>query len=466
VLAGKCLLVLALSVPRQAPAEGTVTLALSPAPAPVPALRYRLLPDARDLSSANAAALYYRAVIMPQKGFPEDVVKKISDWRQTPLADLPKAEVGKVLEPYRSALQEVALAARRSRCDWDMPLHESSDLVGLVMSELPALRNLAYMVALEARLAVAEGDYARALEALQTGFGLAAHLGEGPTLLHGLVGNAVAVGMTDAVRDWAGRPGSPNLYWALTSLPPQFLDVRGSARVERHFLYHMFPILRDLDKGPFSPERERQLVQALDQVLTMRNEPVKDAEARRKVLTDLITKLHPEAKRHLVGRGLKQEAVDALPPAQAVAAYSAHLYQVVMDDLTKWIRVPFPQAEAGLLKAEDQAKRLGSEDVGGPLVVAAAGYGMVYRNMLRTERRLAALRTLEALRLYAAVRGGKLPATLADITEVPVPADPFTGKPLDYKVEGNKATLSVVAPTGTDPAKFTESYVLTMRGAN
>ena len=41
------------------------------------------------------------------------------------------------------------------------------------------------------------------------------------------------------------------------------------------------------------------------------------------------------------------------------------------------------------------------------------------------ERRLAALRTIEAIRMFAASHDGKLPAALGDIKEVPVPAREF-----------------------------------------
>ena len=43
--------------------------------------------------------------------------------------------------------------------------------------------------------------------------------------------------------------------------------------------------------------------------------------------------------------------------------------------------------------------------------------------------------------MYAAGHDGKLPATLADMKEVPIPADPLTGKSFEYTVDGENATL-------------------------
>ena len=53
---------------------------------------------------------------------------------------------------------------------------------------------------------------------------------------------------------------------------------------------------------------------------------------------------------------------------------------------------------------------------------------------------VAQLRVLEALRLYAAAHG-RLPNRLSEITEVPIPVNPFDGKPFTYRRDGDKAVL-------------------------
>jgi hypothetical protein len=44
-----------------------------------------------------------------------------------------------------------------------------------------------------------------------------------------------------------------------------------------------------------------------------------------------------------------------------------------------------------------------------------------------------------------------LPEKLADVTEVPVPTDPFTGQPFDYRLDGDKAVLTAPPPAGEPP---------------
>jgi hypothetical protein len=52
------------------------------------------------------------------------------------------------------------------------------------------------------------------------------------------------------------------------------------------------------------------------------------------------------------------------------------------------------------------------------------------------------LTTVEAIRSYAAANNGELPAQLSDITETPVPLNPATGEPFEYRVDNGTATLS------------------------
>src|SRR5262249_3035188 len=67
--------------------------------------------------------------------------------------------------------------------------------------------------------------------------------------------------------------------------------------------------------------------------------------------------------------------------------------------------------------------------------------GRIFLSRGRLERRLAALRTVEAIRLYAAEQKGEWPAPLADIKSVPVPNGPGTGKPFEYKKDGDRVTF-------------------------
>ncbi len=61
---------------------------------------------------------------------------------------------------------------------------------------------------------------------------------------------------------------------------------------------------------------------------------------------------------------------------------------------------------------------------------------------MRLERQLNALQAIEAIRMHAA-QTGKLPATLEEITIVPVPLNPVTEKPFVYRLDGETAILEL-----------------------
>ena len=63
--------------------------------------------------------------------------------------------------------------------------------------------------------------------------------------------------------------------------------------------------------------------------------------------------------------------------------------------------------------------------------------------MKRLDRHVAALKSIEAIRLYSAAHNGKFPNTSSDITQVPFPDDPATNKPFVYTRTGAKAVLEM-----------------------
>jgi hypothetical protein len=87
----------------------------------------------------------------------------------------------------------------------------------------------------------------------------------------------------------------------------------------------------------------------------------------------------------------------------------------------------------------------------------------VRRAQGRLEQRIALLRHVEALRLYAAEHEGRLPEKLSDFS-VPLPDDPFTGKPFRYQFDGTTAHIRGGPPPGEEktPA-YNIHYEVTLR---
>src|SRR5262249_23613463 len=139
--------------------------------------------------------------------------------------------------------------------------------------------------------------------------------------------------------------------------------------------------------------------------------------------------------------GLPEERVQRFPADQVILLDERREYEVRRDEVMKMTRLPVWQAEA--LAARTATKKP-------PAIFADAlvqGTDAVRRARGRLEQRIALLRHVEALRLHAAEHDGKLPAKLSEIS-VPLPNDPFTGKPFRYEVSGATVHLRGSPPSG------------------
>jgi hypothetical protein len=83
----------------------------------------------------------------------------------------------------------------------------------------------------------------------------------------------------------------------------------------------------------------------------------------------------------------------------------------------------------------------------------------IYVSARSTKRRIAALRIVEAVRHHLAANDGRLPKSLDQIEDLPIPIDPLTDQPFLWNVDGKTATLrgkplpSGVAQPGSNTAR-------------
>jgi hypothetical protein len=464
-----CLAVLlAAAVPAtaQAPPEvEPIKLTLSPAAAPSPALKYKLLPELKDQTPGNAALEYYRAFSPEWWGNIRQAQtwEKVEKALQVPLADLPRKDLDWL--ESNNMLRQVDSASRREYCEWGMAERLRKEGFGLLLPDIQSLRQIATLLAVRARLEIAAGQYDRAVDTLQTGFALARYTGDGVILIQDLVGIAVAGQMLDRLAELMQQPGAPNVYWALTDLPHPFVDLRRGLQGEKMGLYGSIPGLRDIETTPLTPEQQQELVKfmggGLDVLFGSGPRPNWDARLMGIALT---IRAYPEARQALIAEGRKPEEVEALPALQVVLLHSLHQYQRLQDDIFKWAGLPYWEARPRLEQTDKDFRTARARLEAMPFLEALPAIQKVVAASARLERRVAALRCVEAIRLYASAHDGKLPATLGAITEVPIPTDPMTGQAFHYQVTGDRATLSASAPPGEQANPSTTlTYELTLR---
>ncbi|HUT10018.1 MAG TPA: hypothetical protein VMY42_05945 [Thermoguttaceae bacterium] len=440
----------------------TVRLVLQPAGEPRQALKYQLLPPLLDRRPGNAAIMYNKIAMMQYFEDWHQAEDKAVDWLDVPLADFPREEVKDFLARYEQMLDDLDLAARRKDCDWQLPFEER-DFVSMLLPEVQRIRSFARLLALLAGLQIAEGRFDEAIRTLQTGYSMGRHIAEGPTLVNGLVGIAVCDIMSERVQELIQQPGAPNLYWALTSLPRPMIDMRKAAETEMNMIYLSFPQVRELDDTRHGREYWDEFVDDLSERIVEFGMGSRTPKWQaRLLLTGLAIRGYPMARQYLIDQGRSAEEVDAMPVAQVVAIYSLDTYNEFRDATFKWFFVPYWEAHVGLQEAEG---RLGAEahrrEVFPVASLLLPAVGAVDLAVARNDRQIAALRTIEALRIYGAAHDGKLPPTLGDVTEVPVPIDPVHGKPFRYALEGDTAVLESPAPPNRSQKRYGLRFEIT-----
>ncbi len=136
----------------------------------------------------------------------------------------------------------------------------------------------------------------------------------------------------------------------------------------------------------------------------------------------------------------------------------------MLDGLFKWFTVPYHQAQPHLQESEQRF-----EDYTDAKGIKANLFCMLLPALsriafleARLDRHVALLRTIEAIRLFAADHSGQLPGSLADISQVPIPTDPVTGKAFLYKrKDAQNARLEALASPGE--SKRRPVYELTFK---
>ncbi len=417
-------------------------LALHPAAEPVPALRYRLLPPVIDRTAGNAV-VYYGKVPAEQTAFfsSREIWDEIHKAAQMSLKEVAGNEILRKATRDSSPISFMRLGARCQHADWQIPLREQPYFL-ILLPDVQQMRNYARLLAVRARIQIADGQINEAVETLQIGFAMAEHLCQAPVVVSGLVGAAIANMMLDVVEEMIEQPDSPNLYWALTSLPDPLVNLRPGFEVEQFSLYFTEPKWRDIeslegDQAFWTKELQR-LWTTLSEIAEL------ESSQTMPQLTYVVMRSYPVAKQRLVDSGLTPQTIDTMPVAQVMMIDALRQFQILRDQMAKWSYVPFHQSRTQLrdaIQVVTQAFDSGHEPLplSGHIILSLEP---VMSSAVRVSRRVAALRIAEALRMHAANQGGQLPMTLNQVQLVPIPNDPSTGQQFIYKVESDTAELS------------------------
>jgi hypothetical protein len=439
-------------------AETLIRLSVSPAPAPRPALRYRLLPELREMNPGNPIAGYMRCMLEQQRFFfDKEAFERREELLAMPLKELPALE----LEEYgRLALRHADRAARLDNPDWQVLLKLKSDGINLLLPEVQQIRSVARALAVRFRSEIALGRFDDAIRTAKTLFAMSRHLSEHPTLIADLVAISAADTAIGPLEEMLQQPGCPNLYWALTNLPAPLVPLDRGMEGER--VMSLSPTeFGELDeKAPMTADQIKSLIAKWD-VLLGDGKPLKPGESPVRAWLDARTADENKvgaARHRLAEHGLAREQLLRFPADQVILVDQKHEYDARFDDLMKTMKLPAWQAQ----ELAGQPTPSGEPSLFADALVNPGVFG-VHRKRWLLDQRIALLRHVEALRLHAAEHDGTLPRNLSEVS-VPLPDDPLTGKPFRYELAGDTAHLRGQPPAGTEAnADFNLHYEVTLR---
>lgn len=437
-------------------------MTVTPAAEPSPALAHNFIPRSDALRDGNAALFYLRSfaegnlasqwkALEKEHGNEEVHGDENDGWYsiERPLdeATLAKARLGAAAFD-EIVKQFVSRATVRRQCDWGHHINElrGLDIIATLLPEAQESRSLGRALMLRARVAVADGDYDRAITELRMAYQLARHTAQAPFLISCLVGIAEANMANAEAIELIASKDSPNLYWALAELPRPFVDMVPSIRFEMSLGLRTFPFLLDPETTEHSPEEwARLLTVGFQDAQSVVGDSVHvDDLSAQAGIAGMAIVIYPAAKERLIASGMDAARVEQMPVGQVIAIDAAREYRRISDEFEKQWYLPYRAAKAR--EKEMDAFFMGNKLTGGFGRVLAGLLMPAVTSMRTTQMRLDwqlnAIQAVEAIRMYAAEHG-KLPTTLEEITVVPVPLNPVTEKPYQYRLDGETAILEL-----------------------
>jgi hypothetical protein len=436
---------------------------LSPSTYLKPVSKSYLLPEYSEIQPGSKIQGFLKCFMEQQIFFGQEQELKRDKFLQMKMADLPKnvreecgVNNGVAYNPqYTNFMVMMDRAARYSRTEWNEWFDLRKDGVYFLLPEVQKLRSLASVLRLRMRGEIKNHEFERAIATARTLFGLAKGLEEHPTLIGNLVGMAIATICLNAIEEMIQEPGCPNLFWAFVDMPKNVIDTRHGISGERLLITAQIESLTKAQRVLTDEEVEsvikyvEELVKfpsttgpdnAIDKVLSQ-------PRVRYALFASDIKRVE-DARKRIVATGVPESVVKKFPPLQVIL-HDDHLeYEILRDEVLKWVNLPLYQARVGNAESEMLIKARRKEAILGPLAVAASW--SVQQARERINQRVAYLRTMEAIRLHAYENKGQLPAKLSDI-KLPLCDDPVSGKPFTYSVAGDVATLTGENPNRGNP---------------
>jgi hypothetical protein len=323
------LILLSDALPAEEPKP--IEIALHPQAIESPALKYRLFPAETELKDGNAVPILLR-LPWEQMNWMNKVFPTLHEWEERPLDSPEWQTAGSVLP--ENFYSEMKRAAFRRDASWEYPIGETQALYLILLPDVQGLRGfLGRGLSAKIRYHLTRGELDTAREGILIGLANGRHIAQTPFFVNQLVALSIHRNMLDRTAELISQPKSPNLYWALSSLP-ELLELDRAASLEGNAFAVTFPAVHDLNRPRDAAEWRKmagQLVEVLEQLqeIPPRPQPKPDASLVEQFLERLSavnviqrTKFVKHARAELPALNLSTENVAEMSDEAAVAGTS------------------------------------------------------------------------------------------------------------------------------------------------
>jgi len=464
IIAGAVMILTAIAICRGEESNGNtvVRLTVHPAPAPSPPLRYELLPDVMELSPGNPIQGYLKMFVdnhdmfhsnnMPFFYFPE---RADDEWFKIPLQQLPLDKLKDLdTTPWKMIDTAARLELPNWQCRfWEWKKYGWGEWKG-PLPEVVLMPDVVGRLQMRIRIQLADGRLNDAIATAKTLFAICRHLGECPTPFGSHYGTITGLRIMESLEEVIQKPECPNLYWALSSLPIPLVDthqaIQGDWVLRPSWMDHV--------------NEKAQMADAALQSVVSEIPGQDDADKlRARLSAKAADAAYLEAARsRLHGSGLNAAVVRQLPALQVVLLNEIAIRKIARDELVRSMSLPYWQASATFAADLAHANKIADSGVfSADMQTMIKDLHSFWVQQNRLDQRVALLRCVEAIRLYAAEHNGEFPKQLGDMT-VPLPIDPITGKPPIYELNESSAAVRGSSPLGVRDEQYKFSYEISL----
>ncbi len=400
-----------------------------------PLMKYRLLPAENELHDGNAAPILLR-LPWDQTPYFSKVVPTFREYLDLPLDDPKVLDSGDLLSPR--LYSEMKRAAYRRTAEWEYPIGEEP-AAGILLPDVQGAREIvARGLSVWIRYHIAHDNIEKAHEGIVVGLANTRHYGRTPFIIIQLVCAAYDNMMLGCLEELLSRSDCPNMYWALTSLPRPMIDLRPSIELEQTFLDSHVEGIRSL---PDSATEQQWFTQARE-IMQMFLESGGGQQTQNFNAQQVLARMAARGRQELpklIDGGLHRVA--GMSDAEVALRWFLHVHAEQSQKTAALMSLEPPAAIPRLKELQQELANFRKE-LGVPTLFLLEHPLNAYVVTQGIERRIDALRVVEAIRNYAANHDSQLPTSLDQIVDTPIPNDPFTGEPFHYEVHDDAALLS------------------------